>query len=329
MANAPPNDDELDGLLDDAFAQFDTPLPKQQSQTQKKKKPADTQRSLEPLSSSKSTDKNALSDDTNFEEEFARQLAKGMEDLLKESSGSDADSNVNESEMKAAIDQLLKQMGTLQSDLASSSDKEAEKPDSAPKATASLPQQGAAQVDEKSTADSSGDAQTPSFQDKIKATMDKLKESADRADAETQGGLGDMVMLEELMRQMDGGGDDTQLDSLVDDVIGQLMSKEVLEQPLKDLDKQYPKYLDENKASLPTEDYERYQKQHDYIKQILALFEKLDDDSVNNELVVELMQKMQDCGQPPKELLKTLAPDMELDENGEVKVPEMPNCTIM
>ncbi|KAJ2389238.1 hypothetical protein GGI23_005878 [Coemansia sp. RSA 2559] len=38
---------------------------------------------------------------------------------------------------------------------------------------------------------------------------------------------------------------------------------------------------------------------------------------------------MQDCGQPPNELLKTLAPDMELDENGEVKTPELPNCTII
>ncbi|ORX66853.1 hypothetical protein DL89DRAFT_214066, partial [Linderina pennispora] len=67
--------------------------------------------------------------------------------------------------------------------------------------------------------------------------------------------------------------DDTQLDSLVDDVIGQLMSKDMLYQPLKDLDVEYPKYLEKNKDTLSKEDCERYEKQHGYVKQILEMFD--------------------------------------------------------
>ncbi|KAJ2889511.1 hypothetical protein IWW38_004662, partial [Coemansia aciculifera] len=120
------------------------------------------------------------------------------------------------------------------------------------------------------------------------------------------------------------------LDSLVDDVISQLMSKDVLQQPLKELDREYPKYLEKNKSTLSNEDRERYQKQHEYVKQILAMFAETTDDAANDPRIVDLMQKMQDCGQPPNELLKILAPDMELDEKGEVKVPEAPpNCIVM
>ncbi|KAJ2549531.1 Peroxisome chaperone and import receptor [Coemansia sp. RSA 1933] len=328
MSNPPPNDDELDVLLDDAFEQFDAAPPKQTQQKQSSTVDTQEKTAKQPPYTADTTDELDVSGDVNFEEEFARQLAKGMEDLLKESSESGVGNSVNEAEMKATVDQLLKQMGSLQADL----DNDKSKSEKSAKKAMPL-SHSKAQASETGAKDGSGseEAQGTSFQDKIKATMDKLKESADRADAETGDGAGDMDVLEELMRQMDGagGGDDAQLDSLVDDVIGQLMSKEVLEQPLKDLDKHYPKYLEKNKDTLSTEDYERYQKQHDYVKQILALFDQLNDSSVNDERVTDLMQKMQDCGQPPNELLKMLAPDMEIDENGEVKAPEMPNCTIM
>ncbi|KAJ1863491.1 Peroxisome chaperone and import receptor [Coemansia sp. RSA 989] len=288
MTNTSPTDAELDELLDNALEEFTTP-----SQPAKSASNA-----AEPASTSQPTSQ-GLSTDKDFEEAMIRELTHGMEDLLKVTSEKDA--AADEAQVRSMLDQLLKQIG-------SSETTESTQPAS-------------------SSAEAPGDSKEPqSFQDKIKATMDKLKESADRADAETndESGLG---MMEELMRQLDQAGDDPQLDSLVDDVIGQLMSKDVLQQPLKDLDAEYPKYLEQNKDTLSKADYDRYKQQHDYIRQILALFEKSVDDK--DPQVVELMQKMQECGQPPNELLKLLAPDMELDEKGEVKVPDVPNCTIM
>lgn len=45
------------------------------------------------------------------------------------------------------------------------------------------------------------------------------------------------------------------------------------------------------------------------------------------------MQKMQDCGSPPEEILKQLAPGLEFDENGVPKMDELPSgageCNLM
>ncbi|KAJ2064510.1 Peroxisome chaperone and import receptor [Coemansia sp. S146] len=317
MANAstppPPTDAELDELLDDAFEQFTNATPKPKA----KKEPAAPvvpPTAIDEALRAAAEDANGL-DGVNFDEDFARQLAKSMEALLKDPSALSGatEAGAESDEMKTALDQLLKQMTSLQSDLGTNSSTTAPAP--------------------ASVADAKKPSLEPSssFQNKIKATMDKLKESADRAEADSsQGRGGDMGMMDELMRQMDQMGDDSQLDSLVDDVISQLMSKDVLQQPLRELDQEYPKYLEKNKDTLSAEDRERYEKQHSYVKQILAMFAESTDDSLNDPRIVELMQKMQDCGQPPNELLKILAPDMELDERGEVKVPEAPpNCTVM
>ncbi|KAJ2576851.1 Peroxisome chaperone and import receptor [Coemansia sp. RSA 1807] len=292
MAHVPPNDAELDELLDSALEEFTAPSPKPKAEP--KPEPM-----AEKAESTQTAQKPATSEPSGFEDEFVRQLTQGMEDMFK-NSGSGNDNG--ESEMRSMLDQLLNQMGTQPTTDAPApvAAQEAPKPDS---------------------------ANPPSFQDKIKATMDKLKESADHADAAPD--TNELSMMEELMRQLDQTGDDPQLDSLVDDVIGQLMSKDVLEQPLKDLNAAYPKYLAANKPTLSADEYERFSQQHKYVKEILELFAQSEGDEVKDPRVVGLMQKMQDCGQPPNELLKLLAPDMELDEKGEVKVPEAPNCTIM
>ncbi|KAJ1950452.1 Peroxisome chaperone and import receptor [Linderina macrospora] len=303
MANL--NDDEFDDLLDNALEQFTAPAPKPAP----KPAAATADKPVDHLAGSTSA---TAEDITSFEEEFARQLTKGMEDLLKSDAGG---SSSETDQMKSTIDQLLKDMASLRTD--NSSIPDATTTSSAAAAAAARDVPGETALDE-----------PLSFQDKIKATMDKLKESNAKADAEIPDMFGG-DMMEELMQQMDSMGDDSQLDSLVDDVIGQLMSKDMLYQPLKDLDTEYPKYLEKNKDTLSKDDYERYQKQHGYVKEILAMFDQITDGTVNDPRIVDLMQKMQDCGQPPNELLKVLSPDMELDDSGEIKVPEAPNCSIM
>ncbi|KAJ2786008.1 Peroxisome chaperone and import receptor [Coemansia javaensis] len=302
MANAPPSDAELDELLDSALQEFSEP-------PRPKPKPAATAAPQDSTAAAQSAD--------GFEDEFMRQLARGMEDLLKDGPGA------GDPEMRGALDQLVEQLGSLRGDLADAPDKAADSRDAGPRS---------------GSGGGGGDAAT--FQDKIKATMDKLRESADRAEAEAEAeagagaGAGDGDMMAELMRQLDEAGDDPKLDALVDDVIGQLMSRDVLQQPLRDLDAAYPRYLEEHRASLAADDVRRYEQQHAYVRQILALFAEAGDDddgggSANDPRIVELMQKMQDCGQPPAELLKLLAPDMELDDGGNIKVPEAPNCVVM
>ncbi|KAJ1860470.1 Peroxisome chaperone and import receptor [Coemansia sp. RSA 2703] len=315
------NDAELDELLDDAFEQFTI---------EPKAPPPSTAKKTSTQAGAPTSEPADVND--KFQEEFARELAKGMEAMLKNPSllgGVDAGEG-GDLDMQKTLDDLLKQLGAAQGSTTSDSQKSGAAATAATSATAKATESS----DNESRGDEKDTSEPATFQDKIKATMSKLKESADKAE-NTSGGagglgaLGDLGMMDDLLRQMDDMGDDAQLDSLVDDVIGQLMSKEVLNQPLKDLDEAYPEYLEKNKDKLPKEDYERYEKQHSYIRKILALFDEKPGDSVNDPRVAMLMQEMQDCGQPPAELLKVLAPDVELNEKGEVKEPELPNCTVM
>ncbi|KAJ2613682.1 Peroxisome chaperone and import receptor [Coemansia sp. RSA 1365] len=297
MANASPKDDELDELFDNALEEFTKPSQKPKTATAPSPKAPTT------TSAKKNTDSTSANLESGFEEEFIRQLTQGMDDMLKDAP---LGKNDDDDELRKVLDQMLKNMSLLQSDLDSKRQDQPSKETTKENSTDKAPQKP---------------KEPQSFQDKINATMAKLKDSATQADAESSNlGNESQIPDDELMRQ---------LDTLADDVVGQLMSKDLLQQPLQQLENAYPKYLENNKATLPKKDLQRYQQQYAYVKQILALFKKAKDDSIGKDpQILELMQKMQDCGEPPSELLKLLAPDMELDETGEVKVPEVPNCTI-
>lgn len=123
---------------------------------------------------------------------------------------------------------------------------------------------------------------------------------------------------------------------LVDTVMQKLLSKEVLYEPMKQIGSRYPDWLKEHGPGLPAEELERYSRQHDYITRIVAIYEGLDPEGDFPQLV-DLLQQMQQCGQPPDEFIKDLAPDLELDENGNPIIPpggagplppDLANCCI-
>lgn len=93
-----------------------------------------------------------------------------------------------------------------------------------------------------------------------------------------------------------------------------LLSKEVLYPSLKELVDKYPSWLNENKAKIEQSEYERFEKQQTLMQQVCAELEnELDSDSEEVkrkrfEKVLELMQKMQDLGQPPTELVGDIGP---------------------
>lgn len=95
----------------------------------------------------------------------------------------------------------------------------------------------------------------------------------------------------------------------------QLLSKEILHDPMKEIGERYPKWLEDHKASLSTEDYTRYSHQYELIKDLNEVYEN---DSTNFNKIVELMQKMQECGQPPSDIVQELAPDFDLASLGQM-----------
>ncbi|KAH7549619.1 hypothetical protein JRO89_XS13G0056900 [Xanthoceras sorbifolium] len=119
------------------------------------------------------------------------------------------------------------------------------------------------------------------------------------------------------------------MESIVETMMQQLLSKDILHDPMKEIGERYPKWLEDHEASLSKEEYERYSHQYELIKQLNEVYEN---DSGNFTKIVDLMQKMQECGQPPNDIVQELAPDFDLASVGQLS-PEMlesqQNCSIM
>ena len=105
------------------------------------------------------------------------------------------------------------------------------------------------------------------------------------------------------------------MESIVETMMQQLLSKEILHDPMKEIGERYPRWLEDHKASLSTEDYMRYSHQYELIKDLNEVYEN---DSTNFNKIVELMQKMQECGQPPSDIVQELAPDFDLASLGQM-----------
>lgn len=88
-----------------------------------------------------------------------------------------------------------------------------------------------------------------------------------------------------------------------------LLSAEILLPSLKELVEKYPKWLEENSSKLSQSEKEKYEKQLALMKEVCLDLEKekpSDSTEIRKERfnnVLEKMQKMQDLGQPPPELL--------------------------
>jgi len=77
--------------------------------------------------------------------------------------------------------------------------------------------------------------------------------------------------------------------SLVDTIMHQLLSKEVLYQPMKDIGNKYPEWLAENKSSLDPGQYKQYEEQYEYIQKICTMYET---DPENYPKLMELLQEV-------------------------------------
>lgn len=95
----------------------------------------------------------------------------------------------------------------------------------------------------------------------------------------------------------------------------QLLSKDILHEPMKEIGERYPKWLEDHKATLSKEEYDRYSHQYKLIQELNEVYDKEPD---NFTKIVDLMQKMQECGQPPNDIVQELAPDFDLSSLGQL-----------
>lgn len=122
------------------------------------------------------------------------------------------------------------------------------------------------------------------------------------------GGSGDLSGLE-------GAMDNPELTKMLEGMMDELMSRDILYEPLKELRDKYPAYLSGSEsAGISPEDRKRYEEQSKYISEIVRIFDEPGydaKDKVKAAKVQELMNQMQDCGSPPKEIVGDMPAELE------------------
>ena len=155
-----------------------------------------------------------------------------------------------------------------------------------------------------STAPSQADSD---FQSTIRKTMDRMKASSDSATtAATPDSDSDPEeMIANLLKEMqaanggpDGEGDDA-FGKMLLGMMEQLTNKEILYEPMKELDQKFPGWLEEKRGGLKVEDRERYEVQRGLVREIVGRFERegySDGNAEDREFIVEKMQKVRRDG---------------------------------
>lgn len=129
------------------------------------------------------------------------------------------------------------------------------------------------------------------------------------------GGLDDEGMMEDFVKQFEEFAGAQDMDSIVEKMMKQLLSKEILHEPMKDIVEKYPKWLEDNKSKISKEEHERYSNQ---LELMLKLNDVYEHEPENMSKIFEIMQNMQECGQPPSDLVQDIVPDLDLSKLGQL-----------
>ncbi|GKY93249.1 hypothetical protein MPSEU_000292600 [Mayamaea pseudoterrestris] len=134
-----------------------------------------------------------------------------------------------------------------------------------------------------------------------------------------------------LLKGLTGNWSDDNADALMDGMMEQLLSKELMYEPMKQVADQFPQWLQDNQMYISQQEYDDRRKQAECFRRLVHAYET---QPTNTKLYMELMQEAQEFGQPPSDLLKEIAPDLELDDNGMPKLdgmafPTDEECRIM
>ncbi|TEA20566.1 Peroxisomal biogenesis factor 19 [Colletotrichum sidae] len=223
-------------------------------------------------------------------DDFAKQLQAGMADLIGELE--------KNPEMQAQFDDVFKHIN--------SAAQEAESPAQPTAKGAQAPPQTTPSASKAPASDSIADG---SFQETIRKTMERMQTSGEQATAAAAESSTE-DFLAEMMKQLgDGnleGGNEEEFSKMLMGMMEQLTNKEILHEPMKELNEKFPEWLEKNRDKTPAEDLKRYEEQQALVKEIVAKFEEktyADSNAADREYIVDRMQKMQAAGSPPSDLV--------------------------
>jgi peroxin-19 len=195
---------------------------------------------------------------SEMEKEFAKKMEEGMSELLKEL---DEDP------------ELAKQMEALVKGL--------QEGENAPSSSGTQPV-------------ATGEE---SFQETIRKTMERMQSSGEAATAAAADGGADDI-LAQLLKEMEagGGGDgDEDLTKMFLNMMEQLTNKEMLYEPMKELNAKFPSWIQENRAKVPEDKMNSYEEQQKIVAEIVTKFEEpgyTDENPDHRQYIWERMQKV-------------------------------------
>ncbi|KAK9469840.1 Pex19 protein [Lipomyces arxii] len=174
------------------------------------------------------------------------------------------------------------------------------------------------------------------LQETILRTMERMKESDHQVDREVNATSEEDDFLAAMLKQLgeSSGGDgslgsDEDLTRMLAGMMDQLTSKDILYEPMKELDDKYANWLQSNKHTLPQDEADRYESQRVVVREIVVRFERpgySDTDEDDRKYIVDRMQKMQESGSPPADIMSDMGPaGLGL---GEGSIPGADNCAM-
>ena len=154
-----------------------------------------------------------------------------------------------------------------------------------------------------------GNPKEADFAETIRRTMERMQASGEQATAAaTEAGSDDL--LADLLKTMGGAGDgegsEEEFSKLLMGMMEQLTNKDILYEPMKELNDKFPEWMERNKEKVSAEDLKRYEEQQALAREIVVKFEEKtfsDANPKDREYIVERMQKV--STQEVKECLNT------------------------
>ena len=148
-----------------------------------------------------------------------------------------------------------------------------------------------------STSQAGGKKENETFEETIRKTMDRLKTSDSSATNAAQQPASEDDILANLMKAMEQEGADGEGDGDISkmflNMMEQLTNKDMLYEPMKELDSKFDPWLRDNEKKVSQEDLERYQTQQTVVREIVWKFEEPGYSDENPECRSFVWEKMQ------------------------------------
>lgn len=156
-----------------------------------------------------------------------------------------------------------------------------------------------------STSAAPGTEAETNFQSSINETIRRLQQSNRQATEATSSSSADpaedfmAAMLKQLGEGGAGGGaaNDEDFSKLLLGMMEELTVKEILYEPMKELDDRFPRWIEENRGKIDAEEMKRYEEQRVIVRDVVARYDRKeysDSNPADREFIVSKMHEVRE-----------------------------------